>query len=190
MNIVELLNTFLANKLAEVNICLPAKIVSYEYKTRKASVQPLLNQKYNDGEEVSLPVIHNVPVMHPSAGGASIIFPVDVGDTVQLTFSQSSLEEWLQNGKQVTPDDPRQNDLTDAIAQLGLKPFSEEVVAESADDMVINYDGSKITLKPENKVRVTLFGGVGEELDRGYRVEVIGEAKDGELIGDIVSVLG
>lgn len=154
MNISELLNVIIANKLADVNICIPAKIVSYQFKTRKASVQPLINQKYNDDEELVLPVIHNVPVMHPCSGGASIIMPVDVGDIVQLTFSQSSLEEWLQNGEQVTPDDPRQNDLTDAIAQLGLRPFSQEVVATSADDLVIDYDGSTITMHPEGVVDI------------------------------------
>jgi hypothetical protein len=154
MTLIELLNTFIANKVADINICLPAKIVSYEFKTRKAVVKPLLNVKYNDDQVLENPLIYNVPVVHPAAGGASITFPVKEGNTVLLIFSQKSLEEWLRNGQLVTPDDPRQNDLTDAIAIIGFKPFSEQVPAESADDFVMDYDGSTITLHPEGIVDV------------------------------------
>lgn len=148
MNINELLNVIIANKLADMHICMPAKVVSYDFKTRKATVQPALNQKYNDGEVVELPVIHNVPVIHPAAGGASITLPVKKDDPVLLVFSERSLEEWLQNGKQITPDDPRQNDLTDAVAHLGLQPFSVQSPVESADDLMIDYDGSQIVIHP------------------------------------------
>lgn len=131
-----------------MHICMPAKIISYDFTTRKASVQPALNQKFNDDEVLVLPVIHNVPVMQPSSGGASINFPVKEGNTVLLTFSERSLEEWLKNGNQVTPDDARQNNLTDAIAHIGLKPFSEISEAENNDDLLISFSGSKIRLKP------------------------------------------
>lgn len=148
MNINELLNVIIANKLADMHTCMPAKVVSYDFKTRKATVQPALNQKYNDGEVVELPVIHNVPVIHPAAGGASITLPVKKDDPVLLVFSERSLEEWLQNGKQNTPDDPRQNDLTDAVAHLGLQPFSVHSPVDSADDLMIDYDGSQIVIHP------------------------------------------
>lgn len=144
---IELLNTIISNKLADMNICMPAKIIGYDHTKRKAKVQPALNQRYNDGEVVKLPIIFNVPVIHPSSGGASIIFPVAIGDDVLLVFSQRSLEEWLQNGEQVTPDDPRQNDLTDAIAFLGLNPFNKISFAENNEDLLISYSGSKIRFK-------------------------------------------
>lgn len=154
MNINELLNVIIANKLADMQVCMPAKITAYDFKTRKASVQPSLNQKYNDGEVVELPQIHNVPVIHPAAGGASITLPVNINDPVLLVFSQKSLEEWLQNGQQVTPDDPRQNDLTDAVAHLGLQPFNVESPVESADDLMIDYDGSQIIMHPAGVVDI------------------------------------
>ena len=155
MNINELLNVIIANKIADMHICMPAKIVVYDFKTRKATVQPALNQKYNDGEVVELPVIHNVPVIHPAAGGASITLPVKKDDPVLLVFSERSLEEWLQNGNQNTPDDPRQNDLTDAVAHLGLQPFSVESPVESADDLLIDYDGSQIVMHPAGVVDIS-----------------------------------
>lgn len=150
----ELIKSIISNELANLNFCLPAKIVTYDFKTRKATVQPSLNQKFTDDESLPFPQIHNVPVVHPAAGGASITFPVKKDDTVLLMFSDKSLEEWLKDGKQVTPDDPRQNDLTDAIAFIGFKPFSEQVPAVSADDFVIDYDGSTITIHPAGVVDI------------------------------------
>lgn len=154
MNTLEFINTVIDNKLANFNFCLPAEIVEYEFKTRKAKVKPLLNVKYNDGEVVEMPIIHNVPVLQPSSGGASVIFPVKIGDKVLLVFSQRSLEEFLKDGKQATPDDPRQFDLTDAVAHIGMKPFSEQVPSNSPDDFVMDYDGSTLTLHPEGIVDI------------------------------------
>lgn len=152
MNIYELVKSIIENKIADMHICMPAKIVSYNFVTQKATVQPALNQKYSDDEVVKLPIIHNVPVIHPASGNASITFPVKVNDTVLLVFAERSLEEWLQNGNQVAPDDPRQNDLTDAIALIGLNPFSNPSNAENNDDMLLCYDGSKIRLKPDGVI--------------------------------------
>lgn len=154
MNTNELINIIVANRIADIHICMPAKIIKYDYKTRKADVQPGINQKYNDGEVVILPIIHNVPVIHPAAGGASIIFPVKIGDSVLLMFSEKSLEEWLQDGNQVTPDDPRQNDLTDAIAIIGLFPFSSPSPAENGADLLIDFSGNKIKLKPDGNIDI------------------------------------
>lgn len=151
MNLIELLNEALTSKMADVHICLPAKIIDYDYTIRKATVQPALNQKYNDGEVIEFPQIHNVPVIQPSSGGAFIHLPVKKGDNILLVFSEKSLEEWLQNGKQTTPDDPRQNNLTDAIAITGLSPFIASGVPNN-EDVIISYAGSKISIKPDSSI--------------------------------------
>ena len=152
---IELLNIIIANKIADMHICMPAKILEYDYTKQKAKVQPSLNQKYNDGEVIELPAIYNVPVVHPASGGASITFPVNINDTVLLVFSEKSLEEWLSNGEQVTPDDPRQNNLTDAIALLGLNPFSKISPAANNTDLLIKYDGSEVKLKPSSEIDIS-----------------------------------
>lgn len=156
---IELLNIIIANKIADMHICMPAKILEYDYTKQKAKVQPSLNQKYNDGEVIELPAIYNVPVVHPASGGASITFPVNVNDTVLLVFSEKSLEEWLLNGEQVTPDDPRQNNLTDAIALLGLNPFSKTSPASNNTDLLIKYDGSEVKLKPSGIIDINATKG-------------------------------
>jgi len=156
---IELLNIIIANKIADMHICMPAKILEYDYTKQKAKVQPALNQKYNNGEIIDLPVIYNVPLMHPASGGASITFPVNINDAVLLVFSEKSLEEWLSNGEQVTPDDPRQNNLTDAIGLLGLNPFNKTSPAANNTDLLIKYDGSEVKLKPSGVIDINATEG-------------------------------
>lgn len=154
MNSIELLNTVISSRISEVNICMPASIIEYDFKKQKARVQPALNYKYNDGSIVIIPDIFNVPVVHPASGGASITFPVSVGDNVLLLFSQKSLEEWLEKGEQVTPDDSRQNNLTDAIAIIGLMDFGKISNAKNDTDLLIKYKESEILVKKDGDLDI------------------------------------
>jgi phage baseplate assembly protein gpV len=195
---IELLNIIIANKIADMHICMPAKILEYDYTKQKAKVQPALNQKYNDGEVIELPAIYNVPVIHPASGGASITFPVNVNDTVLLVFSEKSLEEWLSNGEQVTPDDPRQNNLTDAIALLGLNPFSKTSPAENNEDLLLSYSGSKIRFKNKGShlleiesENIEIIGAKEIKLNSSTEVKIVSpteikiEAPEIKLNGDV-----
>jgi phage baseplate assembly protein gpV len=195
---IELLNIIIANKIADMHICMPAKILEYDYTKQKAKVQPALNQKYNDGEVIELPAIYNVPVIHPASGGASITFPVNINDTVLLVFSEKSLEEWLSNGEQVTPDDPRQNNLTDAIALLGLNPFSKTSPAENNEDLLLSYSGSKIRFKNKGShlleiesENIEIIGAKEIKLNSSTEVKIVSpteikiEAPEIKLNGDV-----
>ena len=50
-----------------------------------------------DGELVSeqLPVLSDVPVLFPRAGGFFISFPIQPGDFVQLVFNEVSIDDWM-----------------------------------------------------------------------------------------------
>lgn len=91
----------------------------------KVNVKPSLNRRLKDGSVESLPVIPNVPVWFPRGGGASITWPVKAGDGCLLVFSERSLDEWKGGGGEFTPDDPRRNGLSDAIAFVGLDATGE-----------------------------------------------------------------
>lgn len=153
-DLLEVLKSFFNSKINELNFCLPAKIVTYDFSTQKASVKPLLKKVYTDDSVIDLPIVNNVPVMHPSSGGASITFPVKKNDQVLLVFSQRSLEEWLDNGKDIAPDDPRTFDLTDAIAIIGLRSFNNQSPAKNNDDLMVSYGGSEITIKKNKDIEL------------------------------------
>src|SRR5277367_520337 len=89
--------------LTGIHTALPASIISYDYTTQKATVQPLLNKVFSNGTTMPMPVLNNVPVIFPRAGGASLTFPVVEGDTCLLLFMERSIDLWLTIGGQVSP---------------------------------------------------------------------------------------
>lgn len=126
-NLSNVLEQAIRNRLAELQTAAPGQVVSYDYKTQKASVQPTINRKYKDGQVSPYPVINNVPVIFPRSGGASMTFPVKPGDTVLLVFAARSIDDWLQRGGKVDQSDTRMHSINDAIAIPGLLPLAPAV---------------------------------------------------------------
>lgn len=121
-----LLNRFKAQAFADLRVSMPARVEKYDDATQLADVQPLLKDSYvdEDGERqiARLPVVTNVPVVFPGGGGMRITFPVRAGDTVLLVFSDRSIDSWLAQGGEASPEDERRHHLSDAVAIPGLHP--------------------------------------------------------------------
>ncbi len=139
-------------QLNNVHTALPASIISYDYTVQKATVQPLLNKYWTDGTDTPYLPLENVPVIFPRAGGASLTFPVVEGDTCLLLFIERSMDRWLQQGGQVTTKDSRKFDLSDAVAIMGLSPFSENSLATNNTDLLLTYNGSSFRIKENGDV--------------------------------------
>lgn len=133
--------------LAEVHTCMPARVISYDSSKQQASVQPVLKRRYNDGGLVLLPVISNVPVVHPRANNAILHVPVKADDIVTLVFAERSLDKWLSQGGVVDPDDARRHDLSDAIAIPGGYPFSSPASVGDATALTLGYGSTELRLK-------------------------------------------
>lgn len=132
-------------RIADLRVCLPAKVTRYDAAKQQVDAQPLLADSI-DGEDgaavaVTLPVVTNVPVVFPGGGGFMLTFPIAAGDVVTLVFSDRSLDEWLSKGGDVTPADPRQHHLSDAVAFPSLAPFSAPRAHASASKVVLGKDG-------------------------------------------------
>ena len=147
-------------QLNNVHTALPGAIISYDYTLQKASIQPLLNKSWADGTTTVMPVLENVPVIFPRSGGASLTFPVVQGDPCLLLFIERSIDQWLTQGGQVTPQDPRKFDLSDAVAIMGLSPFSTTSPAMNNSDVLLTYENSSITIKANGDIVINTSGKV------------------------------
>lgn len=135
--------------LCNVHTALPGIVKAYDPVTNKATIQPALNKNFTSGVE-PMPILENVPIMFPT----NIVFPVNNGDYVLLIFAERSMDLWLSVGGQVTPNDPRKFDLSDAIAIPGLMPFTQTYPNNNNQDYVISFQGSTITIKDDGDVLI------------------------------------
>jgi len=122
---------------------MPATVVSYDVATQTIEAQPTIQllryfrtdppegsvkgyDKTTRSAPVDLPMLVDVPVIFPAAGGYSMTFPVAKGDEVLIVFSSRCIDGWWANGtdqntKAQPQTDLRMHDLSDGIAILGLR---------------------------------------------------------------------
>lgn len=141
-------------QLLNVHTAMPGKIVSYDFSTKKAQIQPMVDKKYTDGTTEPMPVLNNVPVIFPFAGGASITFPVNPGDFCLVICCERSIDNFLANGQQAAPTDPRKFDLSDGVAIMGLLPFNETSPVSTNNEFLIAYGGSEIKIDSTGNVTI------------------------------------
>ena len=141
-------------QLYDVHTALPGQVISYDQTTQKATIQPCLKKSYLDGTTQEMPILNNVPVIFPRAGGASLTFPVLSGDTCLLLFVERSTDLWKSVGGVVAPNDPRKFDLSDAVAIMGLMPFTENSLSENNEDVLLTYKSSNIRIKASGEIQI------------------------------------
>jgi hypothetical protein len=126
---------------------MPGRVETYDPATQRASVAPLVKDVEVDDEGArtarDFPVITGVPVVFPGAGGFRVTFPVQAGDLVLLVFSDRSLDKLLASSgaEAVDPIDPRQHDLSDAVAIPGLHTFGSPLASAPTDGATIGAEG-------------------------------------------------
>ena len=130
---------------------LPGRIESYDASTQKCAVQPLLREVF-PASTITLPKLTDVPVVWPRGGGAFITLPLAKGDTVAIHISGRSLDKWLTEGGEVTPDDTRKFSIGDAVVYPGLVPFSANVDAHASNVVVGFESGGQIHVKSNGDV--------------------------------------
>jgi uncharacterized protein (DUF2345 family) len=153
-DIVNLLKKLKNNTSNSIRVCMPAKIEIYDFKIQKASVKIDMKELYEDGSNIDYPVVSGVPVVFMASGGASITLPVKKGDTCLLLFTDRDMSNWLLGGTGQNPNSTRMHNLSDAIALMGLFPFTKASQAENNTDVLITYSGSKIILKPDGVLNI------------------------------------
>jgi len=132
----EILTDAMESKLLDVHTCCVARVEKYDAPTQTADVQPVNRRAVElaDGsfDQEDLPVIPNVKVKWPRAGGFSLHFPLKKGDHVVLVFSEADLSSWRTKGGINDTEDVRRHHLSDAIAIPGISIDSDPIPSDDA----------------------------------------------------------
>lgn len=145
-----------------LHVALPGRVESYDAAEQKADIKPMVKDltPTRTGRELLeiIPVIPNVPIVFPRAGGYFLTMPVRAGDFVLLVVCERSIDVWISSdGGEKNPDDFRTHNLSDAVAIPGLYPFSQSI-GESGIDVngVLGREGGPtVHLKPDGSVHLS-----------------------------------
>lgn len=152
----ETMNTFLQSYFERIHTAIPGRIDAYDSATRKATVQPLVNHWFQNGDvSAKIPAIREVPVMVMGNSAALIEVELSVGDGCLIIFAETGIGDFLNSdGKKVVDsDDPARFQLTDAICIPFLFPFS--AVPKPLSSLSLRKDGS-VSLKAGSGAEISL----------------------------------
>ncbi len=146
------------SELANLWTALPCEVDSYNSEAVTVNVQPLIKipirTESGDIETVELPVIQDVPVIFPCAGGFTITHPIKKGDECLVSFADRNIDLWWQSGGIQNPFDMRKHDLSDGFAFFRPQSQTKKISNISTDNLEIRNDANtcKIQITPDGEI--------------------------------------
>lgn len=141
----------LENAAAKLRVAIPGIIESFDPETQTAMVQPAITENIRIGQEetkpTKLPILTDVPVHFPRAGGYSITLPVKKGDECLLIFADMCIDGWWQSGGVQDQVETRRHDLSDAFAIMGATSQPLKVESYDPDHLQFRTDDQNVVIE-------------------------------------------
>jgi hypothetical protein len=120
----EFYRRMLENFSNNLRVAVPGIIHEFDAETQTATVQPAIREKIINPDAltqnwVELPLLLDVPVVLPRAGGFVLTMPIHQGDECLLVFSDMCIDAWFSSGGVQNQMERRRHDLSDAFAIMG-----------------------------------------------------------------------
>lgn len=159
----------LDNALAHTWCALPGIIQGVDLGRQTCSVQPAITGTVmeRDGKKkaVQLPMLVDVPLVFPRAGGFALTFPVRAGDECLVIFADRCIDAWWQYGKVSAPVEQRFHDLSDGFAILAPTSQPKKLSGVSSSAVQMRTEGGQTFVEVDAAGNITLKGNVRV---RGY----------------------
>jgi len=157
----ESLRMALESYASQLWTALPASVVSVNLGAQTVSVQPTIQGSVADPAGnvrlVNLPLLVDVPLVWPKAGGFALTFPVAPGDEVLVVFACRCIDSWWQSGGIGAPAEARMHDLSDGFAILAPTSQPKKLTNVSSTNVQLrNYAGNTLVeITPDGKANIT-----------------------------------
>lgn len=156
----ESLRMAMEGQQAKIWTALPGIVTGVDLTKQTVSVQPSVQGSVSDAQgnvsNVNLPVLVDVPIVWPRAGGFALTFPIKAGDEVLVVFSSRCIDAWWQSGGVGVAAEARMHDLSDGFAVFAptsqskklsnVSPSNVQLRAEAGTTYVEIAPGGKIKL--------------------------------------------
>lgn len=110
------LGEFLRSRLLDIDDMLPAIVISYDDKSNRAILRPLVKMVDTSGNQIPRASISNIPVFRFGGGGFFMRFPIKPGDFGWIKANDRDISLILQGGgNQDIPNTRRIKSFSDAM---------------------------------------------------------------------------
>lgn len=185
----EYVRNALDDRMSQVWTSAPGIVKGYDAAKQTVSVQLSIKstQRMPDGSVkfVSIPVLQDVPVQFPGAGGMKMTFPVKVGDECLVNFSCRSPDSWQQSGGEQAPVDAGMHSLSNGFAMLGFSSNPEAKKLQGGADP----DAVQIR-SADGQTAISLKGGETHIKAPGADLTVSSSLIKGDVGGTLVKITG
>jgi hypothetical protein len=146
--LAQLIKQAIENRMLDVHTAIIAKVERYDHQKQLVDVSPVLKR-----QDENLPMLCDVPVLFPRAGGFFISLPIQPGDFVQVIFNESAIDDFLAESAS-SIDSVSRFSLQGAVVIPGIFPQSMalkdahqiNLVLGKENGVHIHIDGEKIRL--------------------------------------------
>lgn len=108
----------------DLRVAIPGIVDSFDPNAQTVTVQPAIKERViadQNGtiQTVNLPLLLDVPVVIPRAGGVVLTLPIQKGDECLVIFADSCIDAWWSQGGVQVQAEKRRHDLSDGFAIMG-----------------------------------------------------------------------
>jgi hypothetical protein len=155
----EALRMAMDGRLSSVWTAMPGIVKKVDLDKRTCEVQPAIQGRVQSADGsykfVNLPLLVDVPIVMPSAGGFTLSLPIKAEDEVLVVFSSRCIDSWWQSGGVGVPMEQRMHDLSDGFAIPGPRSVATSTPLHETNAQLTSDDGSTfIELSPAGEVKV------------------------------------
>lgn len=146
--------------LSQVNTSIPAQITSFNPDTQTVECRCAIKRVNKaTGEQVEYPLLVDLPIVYPVAGGYALTLPIQSGDECLVVFAQRCIDGWFDKGEVKQEAENRMHSLSDGFAVIGINNQANSLPNYNTNALELrNKAGtSKITL--DNDSIVLTVGG-------------------------------
>ena len=156
----ESLRLAMESQQAQIWTALPGVVAAVNLTAQTLSVQPtvqgLVASPDGTKQLVNLPLLVDVPIVWPRAGGFALTFPITAGDEVLVVFASRCIDSWWQSGGIGAPAEARMHDLSDGLAILAPTSQPKKLTGVSSTNVQLRDESGTtyVEITPDGKARV------------------------------------
>lgn len=139
---------------------IPCLVTKVDLTAMTIEAQPTIQGAVEDEngkiQYVNLPLLVDVPIVFPSAGGFTITLPIKANDEVLVIFASRCIDAWWQSGGIQKPMEARMHDLSDGFAIPGPKSQPNKISGISSTGAQIRNDAGTtyVEIAADGKIKL------------------------------------